>query len=50
MLPSNPIANWFAPKTIGYGWTPATWKGWMATLIVASAIVLLALVAKQRLQ
>lgn len=23
---------WFAPKEIGYGATPSTWEGWLATL------------------
>ena len=24
---------WFAPKEIGYGATPSTWEGWVATLV-----------------
>jgi hypothetical protein len=28
---------WFKAKTHGWGWTPATWHGWLATAIYASA-------------
>jgi len=31
---------WFKNKTYGYGWTPATWEGW---LVVAIYFVMLAL-------
>ena len=24
---------WFVNKTYGYGWTPATWEGWLVLLI-----------------
>ena len=24
---------WFVRKTYGYGWTPATWEGWLVLLI-----------------
>lgn len=24
---------WFKPRTFGYGWSPATWEGWVATAI-----------------
>jgi hypothetical protein len=23
---------WFVAKTYGWGWTPATWQGWLITL------------------
>ncbi|MGQ0677303.1 MAG: hypothetical protein ACT4N4_14630 [Rhodospirillales bacterium] len=28
---------WFRAKTHGWGWTPATWQGWLATAVYASA-------------
>ena len=24
---------WFKPRTFGYGWTPASWEGWVVTLV-----------------
>ena len=24
---------WFKPRTLGYGWTPASWEGWTVTLV-----------------
>jgi hypothetical protein len=37
---------WFKPKTHGYGATPSSWQGWVATalfvaLIVAASLLLL---------
>ena len=29
------MASWFRRKTFGYGWTPASWEGWVATLALA---------------
>lgn len=29
--------GWFGPKRIGYGISPRTWQGWLATLIFAAA-------------
>ena len=31
---------WFVRKTYGYGWTPATWEGWLtlAVYIVVSVL------------
>ena len=28
---------WFKAKTHGWGWTAATWEGWVATAIFAAA-------------
>jgi hypothetical protein len=28
---------WFKPKQFGYGWTPASWQGWVLTLIITVA-------------
>ncbi|MDN5759837.1 MAG: hypothetical protein L0H59_15145 [Tomitella sp.] len=35
---------WFGPKTIGWGWSPRSWQGWLITgvfvaLTIASAVV-----------
>src|SRR5437868_2117834 len=27
------MAYWFRAKTYGWGWTPATWQGWMVTIL-----------------
>ena len=24
---------WFGPKIAGWGWTPVSWQGWLATVI-----------------
>lgn len=32
---------WFKAKTYGYGWTPATWEGWLVTGIYLAAITYL---------
>ncbi len=29
---------WFRPKRYGYGATPVTWQGWVATLAMAVAV------------
>ncbi len=36
---ANPIGRWFSPKTFGFGWTPASWEGWLVTAVGAAAIV-----------
>ncbi len=36
----NPVNRWFRPKTLGFGWAPATAEGWAATLgLVALALL-----------
>jgi len=32
-LKNNPENYWFRRKLYGWGWTPATWQGWVALLI-----------------
>lgn len=32
---------WFARKTIGWGWTPATWQGWLVTALYVVIVFLL---------
>ena len=29
---------WFKPKRFGYGVTPATWEGWLVTVLFAAAL------------
>ena len=26
------MAEWFAPRRFGWGWTPISWQGWAITL------------------
>jgi hypothetical protein len=42
--------SWFKPKTIGSGFTPATWEGWLITLspIVVILLVTIGIYLKQR--
>lgn len=30
--------GWFGPKLIGWGASPASWEGWLATLVFVIAI------------
>lgn len=32
-LKDNPQGYWFKRKIYGWGWTPATWQGWVAILV-----------------
>lgn len=31
--------KWFKRKLYGYGWTPASWEGWLVTLLYAVFVV-----------
>ena len=33
------MTPWFRRKTFGYGWTPASWEGWVATLLFVLACI-----------
>lgn len=39
----TPVAQgyWFKRKTYGWGWTPATWQGWLVTGIYVAVLVAL---------
>lgn len=39
-LRDNPKGYWFKRKLYGYGWTPATWQGFLVTLIFILGLVL----------
>lgn len=30
---------WFRRKRFGYGWTPSSWEGWLATLLFVLACI-----------
>lgn len=32
-LKDNPNRYWFKRKLYGWGWTPATWQGWLVILL-----------------
>jgi hypothetical protein len=32
-LKDNPDGYWFKRKLYGWGWVPATWKGWLVILV-----------------
>lgn len=38
----GPRRPWFRPKRFGFGWTPATWQGWLVTIGGAGLIALVA--------
>ena len=29
---------WFRPKSIGFGWEPASWQGWVVTIVYVAAV------------
>jgi hypothetical protein len=39
-LKDNPERYWFKRKVYGWGWTPATWQGWLTLAIFVALIVL----------
>lgn len=39
---------WFIRKTYGYGWTPATWEGWLVLTLYVVASVLTYLIVYPR--
>lgn len=42
-LKNNPQNYWFKRKLFGWGWTPATWQGWLVTVIYVSIVLVIAL-------
>lgn len=38
---NNPEGYWFKRKIWGWGWTPATWQGWLATLLYVALVTFL---------
>lgn len=35
----NPSGYWFKRKIYGWGWTPATWQGWLVLILFIGIIV-----------
>jgi hypothetical protein len=33
------MAQWFGPRTIGYGIGPRSWQGWLATAIFLAVLI-----------
>ena len=42
-LKDNPNNYWFKRKLYGWGWTPATWQGWLTLFIYILLVVLFSL-------
>lgn len=42
-LKDNPEGYWFKRKLYGWGWTPATWQGWLVTALYITFIFLFAM-------
>ena len=42
-LKDNPKNYWFKRKLYGWGWTPATWQGWLLTFLFIGIVLILAL-------
>lgn len=38
-LKDNPKNLWFKRKLYGWGWTPATWQGWVVILIYIALVI-----------
>lgn len=36
----NPKGYWFKRKAFGWGWTPATWQGWIIGIYLAIILLL----------
>ena len=41
-IKENPQNYWFKAKLYGWGWTPATWQGWLVTLVYVILLSILA--------
>ncbi|MEO8637411.1 MAG: hypothetical protein ABI430_00730 [Candidatus Taylorbacteria bacterium] len=39
-LKDNPKGYWFKAKLYGWGWTPATWQGWLVLAVFLALITL----------
>ncbi len=46
-ITNNPEHLWFKRKLYGWGWTPATWQGWMLTLGYLFCVLALALTIEE---
>ena len=39
-LRNNPEGYWFKAKLYGWGWTPATWQGWLVLAVFGALLFL----------
>lgn len=39
-IKDNKEGYWFKKKLYGWGWTPATWQGWLLTFIYVVLVIL----------
>ena len=39
-LADNPNRYWFKRKVFGWGWTPATWEGWVTMAVFVALLIL----------
>jgi hypothetical protein len=39
-LKNNPEGYWFRRKLFGWGWTPATWQGWVVVVVFLAIVVI----------
>lgn len=48
--PRTPVrpGYWFRPRLFGWGAAPATWQGWVLTLVIAATAIGLGRLADQR--
>jgi len=49
-LKDNKEGYWFKKKLYGWGWTPATWQGWLTILIYVVLLVLASVTFKKSYQ
>ncbi len=42
-LQDNPHGYWFKRKLYGWGWTPATWQGWLTLFLFVTLVVFFSL-------
>lgn len=47
-MSENPDTRWFKPKDFGWGFTPASWRGWVATLVFVALVLLVAVPLRAR--
>ena len=42
-IKDNPEGYWFKRKLYGWGWTPATWQGWLSTFVFIGLVLIVVL-------
>lgn len=46
-IKDNPKHYWFKRKIWGFGWIPATWQGWLVTLLYLALIFILVFIKEE---